>query len=348
MNFLRNFSSSINSSNDGIRNFCVGGRHFAVSEQVLKRGGLKNRLLNASGSSVNGVPFFDRSPDFFAILLNFLRYGYIPQNERKKRALACEMLFFCIDICSVDASLQSSLEKAAVLLGESNNTELGTPKFMPEFFEDEKLPKVASSSTSNGSRVVSSSTSKHSGVVSSSSSSSSSLYSSTNVSSSVKQSKRHIYLRTSGSHNSSERIERFISQVCTALSSLKSFKANFKLHHDVNCPIEVDDVAVMFFGIPMSYRYDEERRKLMQDFQIASTKLPPSVRDVAYIVLCPCNRTKELPVPEFPQKAKQEDELHRLTIFLGLSNDPSNGHLHDTDHNNLSISQLIRKFSNRQ
>jgi hypothetical protein len=88
--------------------FNVGGRKFATTETTLRRGGDDNLLmkLHEYGKSgaigivrdSDGAVFVDRSPDAFAVVLEYLRTGslFIPSGVVSKDSVLAELAFFGI------------------------------------------------------------------------------------------------------------------------------------------------------------------------------------------------------------------------------------------------------------
>lgn len=101
----------------------VGGRLFQTTKQTLTLAGSKSLLSTIFDSSQSTLPFIDRDPDLFSLILSLLRTGYLPSkaNAFDLQDLISESLFYGIEsllISSVSNPSQFeafNLEKSLIL-----------------------------------------------------------------------------------------------------------------------------------------------------------------------------------------------------------------------------------------
>lgn len=109
-------------SNFNIITIDVGGQIFQTSKQTLVLAGSKS-LLSRIANSDNKIPFIDRDPELFSIILSLLRTGNLPSKARSFdiQDLIFEARFYGIENLLVNSKSNSSqfdafnLEKSLVL-----------------------------------------------------------------------------------------------------------------------------------------------------------------------------------------------------------------------------------------
>ncbi|CAN4075924.1 unnamed protein product [Withania somnifera] len=118
-------NSSIN-SNSNIVTIDVGGHLFQTTKQTLKQAGSKSpfyTICTNSDNFNNSIPFFDRDPEIFSILLSLLRTGNLPSKAKNFdiQDLIFEAKFYGIEQLVLNSQSNPSqfeafdLEKSVIL-----------------------------------------------------------------------------------------------------------------------------------------------------------------------------------------------------------------------------------------
>lgn len=111
-----------NDSNSNVVTIDVGGQLFQTTKQTLSNAGPKSFFSKISNSD-NAIPFIDRDPDLFSILLSLLRTGNLPSKAKPFdiQDLIFESQFYGIENLLINSQSNPSqfdafnLEKSSVL-----------------------------------------------------------------------------------------------------------------------------------------------------------------------------------------------------------------------------------------
>jgi hypothetical protein len=286
--------------------FSVGGSEFAVSADVLRRGGANSKLLAGSRARA-----YDRSPSFFQLLLDFLRYGYVPSSERKRRALAIELDFFNVVPPLVPRALEKSLIAIRQFRVERYDIDASLPPdFQPHLFDIDDAQfeqdiecvdqvSAASSSSSESSKMTA---------------------------------KKRVHVLD---QRTPSQLIKFVPWIVDALRAHEGFSAAFELCTDsTSC----DDVATLVFAVPSSNRLGEEDRSIAANLDrlIAERVTTPHT---VYIVAVACGASIKLPQPLV--SSGDSGDINRATVYIAIKNVPNIGGVHDNDHNKQAIDTIV-------
>ncbi|KAL3833480.1 hypothetical protein ACJIZ3_008216 [Penstemon smallii] len=125
-------------SNSNIVTIDVGGQLFQTTKQTLSLAGSKS-LFSSISNSNQGVPFIDRDPELFSILLSLLRTGNLPSKAKAFdiQDLISESQFYGIENILINSQSNPSqfdaynLEKSLVLplSGRDSASTISTTKY---------------------------------------------------------------------------------------------------------------------------------------------------------------------------------------------------------------------------